>query len=280
MAYHLETDMWPSGVYQVAVTDPVLGGTEGPVNLMGLPLAKRSLYQRLRNVTEWSADLAAAFGYPAKACVMHGGVSWRAIVANNVAPGTDITKWERWAYSATELAAYLRSALLSPATCAATGPAAAPSDASPYTIWKSVAPYNEYWMWLGDVWKVVANRYTTFSGVASSALTGGVAKNITTLTAHRDGSIYIRGILSATNNLNAFIAMSAYVQRTRAAVTTTILDSFAEYMTTTGTQYSQARPLARTDALAGDVYTLVGIASSSMIASAGNNSSLHMEYLQ
>ena len=63
--------------------------------------------QRLVNVTDWSADLAAAYGYPQGAAVRHSGVSWRAKLANNVAPGTDATKWERWGYSESELAAYL-----------------------------------------------------------------------------------------------------------------------------------------------------------------------------
>lgn len=161
MAYQSETPTdWPANVYQVGVTDPVLGGVDGPVNIMGAALAKRSLYQRMRNVTPWSADLAAAHGYPAGACVRHGATTWRAIVDNAVAPGTDPTRWERWGYSEKELAAYLRGSLLSPVRCPVTGPAAVPSDAIPYTMWKSVAPYNEYWMWMGDAWKVVSCGYS------------------------------------------------------------------------------------------------------------------------
>jgi hypothetical protein len=113
MAYQTESSGdWPLGVYQIAVTDPVLGGSDGPPNLMGRALANRALYQRLRNVSPWSADLAATHGYPAKACVMHGGLSWRAVVDNNVAPGADALKWERWGYSEGELDAKLAALAL------------------------------------------------------------------------------------------------------------------------------------------------------------------------
>lgn len=103
MANIVETDNWPGWVYQYADGD-VLGG--GPNSSEVLPLkqlAQRSLYQRLRNVTDWDATLAASFGYPAGACVRYGSTTWRAIVANNVAPGTDAAKWERWGYSEGEL---------------------------------------------------------------------------------------------------------------------------------------------------------------------------------
>lgn len=281
MPNHVETPGdWPLGVYQIAVTDPVLGGADGPANVMGQALANRATYQRLRNVTPWSADLAASFGYPAGACVRHGASTWRAKADNNVAPGTNPAMWERWGYSESELAAYLRGSLLSPVRCPVTGPAAAPSDASPYTMWQSVAPFNEYWMWMGDAWRVVANRYAAYSGVASIALAANVVTSITSLTAPRAGSIYVRGILSAVNSQNALTLMQAYIQRTRAGVTSTVLDTLSVYATSVGTQYSQARPMARTDALAGDVYTLIANASLAMGASPGNDSSIHLEYLQ
>jgi hypothetical protein len=94
---------WVPTIYQWADGD-VLDG--GPDSLEVLPikqLANNSLYQRLRNVTPWNSDLAAAYGYPAGACVMHLGVSWRAVLDNAVAPGSDATKWERWGYSESEL---------------------------------------------------------------------------------------------------------------------------------------------------------------------------------
>lgn len=194
MANQNETPEWPAAVYQVGVTDPVLGGAEGPVNIMGLALAKRALYQRLRNVTPWDAALAVAFGYPAGACVRHGATTWRAIVDNDVAPGSDAAKWERWGWSEKELAAYLRSSLLSPVACAVTGPAAAPSDASPYTMWKSVAPYGEYWMWMGDSWRVVAEHYGAFTQIAINTLgitttTPAAAVTVGTFTAPRAGAL-------------------------------------------------------------------------------------------
>ncbi len=104
MANQIQTpDAWPLDVRQIAQTDPVLGGPEGPVNLMGAALATRGFYQRLRNITPWDAALGA---YPSGACVMYAGVSWRSKAAGNTAvPGTDAAKWERWAYSESELAA-------------------------------------------------------------------------------------------------------------------------------------------------------------------------------
>lgn len=129
MAYQTETPAaWPAGVYQIAVTDPVLGGSDGAPNVMGAALAKRALYQRMRNVTAWDAALAALYDYPAGACVRHGVTTWRAIVDNNVEPGSDPLKWERWGYSESELASAVD--LLQPP-----GMVAFFSQASPPTGW-------------------------------------------------------------------------------------------------------------------------------------------------
>lgn len=105
MANIAETDNWPGGVYQYADGDVLQGGPESSEVLPLKQLAQRSLYQRLRNVTDWDAGLAAGFGYQAGAVVRHAGVSWRAILGNDVAPGTDPLKWERWGYSESELQA-------------------------------------------------------------------------------------------------------------------------------------------------------------------------------
>ena len=106
MANQIQTpDAWPLDVRQIAQTDPVLGGPEGPVNLMGAALSTRGFYQRLRNITPWDAALGA---YPSGACVMYAGLSWRSKVAGNTAvPGTDAAKWERWGFSRAELQAEL-----------------------------------------------------------------------------------------------------------------------------------------------------------------------------
>ena len=98
---------WPAGVYQYADGDVLDGGADSSEVLPLKQLANRSLFQRLANVTPWDSSLAAEFGYPNKAVVMHGGLSWRAVVANAVEPGTDITKWERWGFSEADLAAYM-----------------------------------------------------------------------------------------------------------------------------------------------------------------------------
>lgn len=103
MANITETDDWASGVYQYAIGDVLDGGPESSETLPIRQLANRSLYQRLRNITPWDVALANAVGYPAGSCVMHAGVSWRSKVLNSVEPGTDALKWERWAFSESEL---------------------------------------------------------------------------------------------------------------------------------------------------------------------------------
>lgn len=101
MANLNETDEWFDGVYQLEEDDPVLGGPAGIDNLAPRQLASRSRYQRLRNVTPWAAALA----YPADvAYVSHGNTTWKSVAASTgVEPGTDETKWVRWAHTASEL---------------------------------------------------------------------------------------------------------------------------------------------------------------------------------
>lgn len=279
MAYHLESPgEWPSGVYQIAVTDPVLGGSDGPPNVMARALVNRSLYQRLRNVTPWSADLAAAYGYPAGACVRHGVTTWRAIVDNNVAPGTDPLKWERWGFSEAELAAYLRSGLLSPVNCPVTGPVAAPSAASSYVLWKSEA-YSEYWGWKGDAWKVVADRWSTASYIASAGLAANTQTAITSLSTQRDGRAVLRGIFSALN-AGAVTEATSHIRRVRAGVTTLLAESVSSAITTASGQYVHARPYTVTDVQAGDTYYLLGLTSAAVSAHSVNQNSIHLEYLR
>ena len=101
-------DNYPEGVYQLAVTDPVLGGPEGPDNKAAIALANRTNYQRTRNVTPWRAGLEHP--YPADAYCFWAGTTWKSVAASaNVPPGTDATKWIRWAFTQQELDAYLAS---------------------------------------------------------------------------------------------------------------------------------------------------------------------------
>lgn len=109
MANLNETDEWFAGIYQLEEDDPVLGGPAGIDNLAPRQLASRSLYQRLRNVTPWSALLA----YPADtAYVSHAGTTWKSVAASTgVQPGTDEAKWTRWAFTQAELDAALGDAV-------------------------------------------------------------------------------------------------------------------------------------------------------------------------
>ena len=280
MANIVETDNWPGGVYQYADGDVLEGGPDSSEVLPLKQLAQRSLYQRLRNVTDWDAGLAAEFGYPAGAVVRHAGVSWRAKITNAVEPGTDPAAWERWAYSESELAAYLRGSLLSPVRCPVTGPGAAPSAASPYTMWQSVAPYNEYWAWLGDVWKVVANRYTSAAFIASNAIPANTVTAIASLTAPRDGQAIVRGIFSALNSSGASIEATSHIRRVRAGVTTLLEESVGMGLTNAVNQYVHCRPYTVVSVLAGDAYYLLGLVNSAVAAHPTNKSSIHLEYMQ
>ena len=280
MANIVETDNWPGGVYQYADGDVLEGGPDSSEVLPLKQLAQRSLYQRLRNVTDWDAGLAAGFGYPAGAVVRHEGVSWRAKVNNAVEPGTDPAAWERWGFSEGELAAYLRGSLLSPVRCPVTGPVAVPSAASPYTMWQSVAPYNEYWMWMGNAWKVVANHYTMATFIASAPLAASTQTAICHLVAPRDGKAVLRGIFSALNSPAATTEALSHIRRVRAGVTTLLAESVSEGVTTALSHYVHGRPYTVTDVLAGDTYYLLGLVNAPVAAHPQNQSSIHLEYLQ
>lgn len=237
MAYQIETPGdWPLGVYQIAVTDPVLGGSDGPPNLMGRALANRSVYQRLRNVTLWNADLAAAHGYPAKSCVMHGPSSWRALVDNTVEPGTDATKWERWAFSESELAAYLRDGLMAPTLCPDTGPVSPPYPAAPWTLWMSNKL--EYWMWLGNTWGVVWNHWSDeFIQTSGTVPAGNTLHLQKQWTMHRAGKINAYTHLRMSTPASASgVVSSIGVQKNGAWVAAMPFENYA--WTAAGAQYA------------------------------------------
>lgn len=104
MANLSETDLWEAGIYQIEEDDPVLGGPSGITNMPPRQLANRTLYQRLRSITSWSADLK----YPVSAYVQYGGKTWKSVAENtNVPPGTDASKWERWGHTVAEVSSSL-----------------------------------------------------------------------------------------------------------------------------------------------------------------------------
>lgn len=230
-------DHYPEGVYQLAVTDPVLGGPEGADNKAPIDLANRTNYQRMRNVTPWRPGLENQ--YPAHAYVQHAGTTWKSKIANaNVEPGTDAAKWIRWAYTADELLAYLdtyiASGVLNPyaldvdlaayllisqfdayvfnkgirydaAVCPNTGPAAAPTLAAPANVRKSAL--GEVWMYLDNTWRVVANKYllqVLGGAVGGTGVLPGV--NLATFVAPRSGtltaSVSVVGVLFAASGLD------------------------------------------------------------------------------
>lgn len=235
-------------------------------------------YLTRRGLADWSADEDYKVG---DRCLAADGMTYRCIADHtNIVPGTDVTKWERWGYAKSELDAYLRGSLLSPVRCPVTGPAASPSGVSPYTMWQSIAPYNEYWMWMGDAWKVVANRYTASAFVASAALPASTQTAICSLSTPRDGKAVVRGIFSALNSPAATTEALAHIRRVRGGVTTLLAESVSEGVTTSLNHYVHARPYTVTDVLAGDTYYLLGLVNAPVAAHPQNQNSIHLEYLQ
>lgn len=58
MANLPETPQWEEGIYQIEVSDPVLGGPDGISNRQGKQLASRTLYLK-QQVEKGGTDLAA-----------------------------------------------------------------------------------------------------------------------------------------------------------------------------------------------------------------------------
>jgi len=277
MANVTETNSWPAGVYQYADGDVLDGGPDSAEVLPIKQLAQRSLFQRLANITAWDGVLASVHGYPNGACVMHAGQSWRSKIANNdAAPGSDALKWERWAFSLAELQAWFAEYLPfgAPVACPSTGPTGAANKAK---IHKS--DLGEYWMWLGDSWRVVSERASFVNSIASNALPGGVPTAIVNMTAPRAGRAVVRGILSALNASGVHTEMQAQIRRTRGAAQTLIEDSVGTAMTTLANQYTQARAYCLLEVQAGDVYHLMGTVSQAVAPSPLNASSIYIEYV-
>lgn len=187
-------DTYPPAIYQISVTDPVLGGAGGIANKAAAALADRTAYQRMRNVTPWVPGLDQP--YPAHAYVQRSGLTYKSLVANaNIDPATPaaVGIWERWALTQSELDAYMATFLPygAPAVCPSTGPIGTDVKSK---IFKSAL--GEYWMWLGDAWRVVAGRYK-LADTAYTTANGNQTVTIFTYTAHRAGTIAAHFYVSA-----------------------------------------------------------------------------------
>lgn len=188
-------DTYPPAIYQISVTDPVLGGAGGIANKAAAALADRTAYQRMRNVTPWVPGLDQP--YPAHAYVQRLGLTYKSLVGNaNVDPATPaaLNIWERWAYTESEMYAFLKNN--HGGNCPVTGPAAAPSAAAPWTMYTSVAPYLEVWMWVPVLgWRVIANRYRVQRSAITSVTGAASVVVITdTVTMPRAGKIVATSI--------------------------------------------------------------------------------------
>lgn len=272
MANIVETDNWPGGVYLYADGDELDGGPDSSETLPLKQLAQRSLFQRLRNVTDWDAGLAAGFGYPAGAVVRHAAVSWRAKVANAVDPGSDATQWERWGYSESELDERLGLLLPygAPVACTNTGP---DGVADKSKIHKS--PLGEYWMWLGDAWKVVASLYgVSATGGSVAVPTAEVFVTAGIATMPRAGFIGVSGSFRFVQVSTASISLLAQINKNgvRAA--------------SDGTPHSQnqvlhaAPSVARLQVGAGDVISLLAYKSGGGASDIVEGVSFTYQYLE
>ncbi|MDO8771915.1 MAG: hypothetical protein Q7K57_25020 [Burkholderiaceae bacterium] len=256
-------DSYPEGVYLLAVTDPVLGGPEGPDNKAAIALTNRTHYQRMRNVTPWRGG--AEHPYPAHAYVQHAGVTWKSVAANaDIEPGTDATKWERWAFTQDELDAYMATFLPygAPPACPATGPIGTDNKAK---IYKSAL--GEYWMWVGDVWRVIAGHLklvTTGSFVNS---VWGSRTVTCSLTMPRAGRVLAVADSNGTwSGSTATMFMGGTVGRTGDVRAMSL-----SYVTSNGYESSTAGS-ALLDVAAGDVvFTDIGNSSSSPVTVSGNS---------
>lgn len=137
-------------------------------------------YFSRRGLSDWDADETYEIG---DRCIGDDGKTYASKVASNTnfAPSSSPTKWERWGFTQSELDT-LGGGLPygAPASCPDTGPAV---GADTKAIYKS--SIGEYWMYLGDAWRVVAGRYVvtaTYASISASAVIGThTAKRATTL---------------------------------------------------------------------------------------------------
>lgn len=205
-------DTYPPAIYQISVTDPVLGGAGGIANKAAAALADRTAYQRMRNVTPWVPGLDQP--YPAHAYVQRSGLTYKSLAANaNIDPATPAALgiWERWAYTESEMYAFLKNN--HGGDCPVTGPAAAPSAALPWTMYTSVAPYLEVWMWVPVLgWKVFANHYGVDFANATYPIAANTQQTVQTFTAPRNGVItcHISSFTVAAQAGNTFYVEGKY----------------------------------------------------------------------
>lgn len=144
----------------------------------------------LRPIPDWSSVIAAATGYPNLSVVMHNGVSWKSIMdANAAEPGTDLTRWVRWA----ELVQTTNP------TCGATGPV--PTDDRSLTYIST--GYGELWSYVGIEWRVVSRKYGTKNTITAGLSTAAVNHTpITSFTAHRAGKVIVSVAMQSYGTAN------------------------------------------------------------------------------
>lgn len=82
--------------------------------------------------------------------------------------------------------------------CPNTGPASPPTEASPYTKYKSAL--GEYWEWQGDAWKVIAGKRAHAAIGVNEALTASTPKIVQTFTCHRSGGVSFAGQVNLTTS--------------------------------------------------------------------------------
>lgn len=147
-------------------------------------------------------------------------------------------------------------------------------------VYKS--PLGEYWLWLGDNWKVVAGMATVQIGAPSQAITAGDFVQAVQIFAPRAGKAHIRGIGSCLNTTGALNSITGFIHRQPSGWTGTqvIENSIALGFSHINGQYTQVRPEATITINAGDAFYLhIHSNGAPMAASPTHASSLHIEYI-
>jgi hypothetical protein len=269
-------DNYPAAIYQIAVTDPVLGGAGGIANKAAAALADRTAYQRMRNVTPWVPGLDQP--YPAHAYVQRSGLTYKSLAANaNVDPATPAAAgiWERWAYTESEMYAFLKNN--HGGDCPVTGPATAPTLAAPWTKYRSIAPYLENWEWNGLSWGVTSNHYLQTISIFPGAMpTPNTWMTLVALNTVRAGKVFVSGVASHKAGASAGLVIHLSLIR-QAGVD--VNESTFKSSATGAAELMIGRPQTYLTVTAGQSISIAAYATSPVVDSNPYGSALTLKYL-
>ena len=162
---------------------------------------------------------------------------------------------------------------------AVSGPTEGPGTGADKTkIYQS--SIGEYWMWLGNAWKVVHGHWRGVTSIASSSIPASTQLPIVSITAPRDGRAIVRGVFSALSAVSASAEIGAHIRTTRGASNTLHQDSIGHQITSAIGQTVACRPYTVIDVLKDDVLYLLATTPQPLSANPTNSSSIFLEYVQ